>query len=114
MRYLLSVRARARVRGGIASAVVDVDVDAVVEATQIDLALLVGYGLSYYAAEHEPQLGVGKTPHVAGTPSTSPSVGRGRSGLGAPLGLKPASSNLSSAGSCSFAVVVDVAGNIDR
>ena len=40
MRYLLSVSARARVRGGIASAVVDVAV--VVEATQIDLALLVG------------------------------------------------------------------------
>ena len=111
MRYLLSLSARAR--GGIASAVVDVD--AVVEATQIDLALLVGYGLSYYAVE----LGVGSTPRVAGVVVVgSPSAGRGRSSLGAPLGLRPASSNLSSAGSCSFAVVVavavDVAGNIDR
>ena len=111
MRYLLSLSAH--VRGGIASAVV------AVEATQIDLALLVWCGLSYYAAEHDVDPGGGKTPPVVvvdvGTPSASPSVGRGRSVPGAPLGLKPASSNLSSAGSCSsVVVVVDVAGNIDR
>ena len=64
---------------------------------------------------------MGSTPRVAGDVAAagSPtSVGRGRwSGPGVRLGLKPASSNLSSAGSYSSvaaaAAVVDVAGNID-
>ena len=95
---------------------VGVNAGAVVEANQADLALLVGCVLSYYAVV-EP--GVGSTPRVAAakSPSASPSVGRGRSSPDVRLGPQPASSNLSSAGSCSFAVVVavvDVAGNIDR